>query len=214
MPVHDWTRVHAGLFHHFHQRWIQALCDRLNTGDLPPGYYALSEQVAVLRAEADPYVAKACRIAIRHPSGQLVSVIELVSPGNKASRAPLRTFVETAVELLRQRIQLLAVNLFPPSVWDPQGVHKAIWDEIHEGPFELPPDKRLTLASYSAGLETMAYVEPIAVGDDLPDVPLFLEPEKYVPAPLESTYQAAWAVYPAPLKDALTPPRPEGNGAS
>ena len=102
--------------------------------------------------------------------------------------------------------------LFPPSGRDPQGIHKAIWDEIQEGPFELPPDKRLTLASYSAGLETMACVEPIAVGDVLPDMPLFLEPEKYVPAPLESTYQAAWAVYPAPLKDALTAPCAESNG--
>ncbi len=45
MPVHDWTRVDAGIFHHFHQRWVSALCDALNTGGLPPGYYALAEQV-------------------------------------------------------------------------------------------------------------------------------------------------------------------------
>src|SRR5437868_11198322 len=44
MPVHDWTRVDAGLFHHFHQRWVSALCDALNTGGLPPGYFALPEQ--------------------------------------------------------------------------------------------------------------------------------------------------------------------------
>ena len=31
MPVHDWTRVDAGLFHAFHHRWIDALCDALNT---------------------------------------------------------------------------------------------------------------------------------------------------------------------------------------
>ena len=24
MPIHDWTRVDAGIFHHFHQRWIGA----------------------------------------------------------------------------------------------------------------------------------------------------------------------------------------------
>jgi hypothetical protein len=251
MPVHDWTRVYAGLFHHFHQRWIQALCDRLNTGALPPGYYALSEQVAggpipdvltlqqqpepigdsgssngtalavalpraryILRAEADPYVAKASRIAIRHPSGQVVSVIEIVSPGNQGSRATFRAFVEKAVDLLRQGIHLLVVDLFPPTSRDPQGIHKAIWDEIQDVPFELPPDKPLTLVSYSAGLEKVAFIEPIAVGDDLPDMPLFLEPEKYVPAPLETTYQAAWAVYPAPLKDGLTSPRSNGESAS
>src|SRR2546429_369776 len=45
MPIHDWTRVDAGLFHAFHQRWIHALCDALNTGGLPADYFALPEQV-------------------------------------------------------------------------------------------------------------------------------------------------------------------------
>ena len=46
MPIHDWTRVEAGDFHHFHQRWISALADALNTGGLlPPEYMALTEQV-------------------------------------------------------------------------------------------------------------------------------------------------------------------------
>ena len=44
MPIHDWTRVDAGLFHAFHQRWISALCDALNTGGLPTDYFALPEQ--------------------------------------------------------------------------------------------------------------------------------------------------------------------------
>src|SRR5437870_1590458 len=46
MPVHDWTRVLAGTFHHFHQAWITALSNALNDGLLPAGYYALAEQVA------------------------------------------------------------------------------------------------------------------------------------------------------------------------
>src|SRR5687767_12807439 len=46
MPVHDWTRVDAGIFHHFHQQWISELSARLNGGGLPRGYYALIEQRA------------------------------------------------------------------------------------------------------------------------------------------------------------------------
>src|SRR5437588_730668 len=46
MPIHDWTRVDPGTFHHFHHRWTAALCDALNTGGLPPDYFALAEQVA------------------------------------------------------------------------------------------------------------------------------------------------------------------------
>ena len=44
MPIHDWTRVDAGIFHHFHQRWIVAITDVLNQRLLPGEYYALTEQ--------------------------------------------------------------------------------------------------------------------------------------------------------------------------
>ncbi len=44
MPIHDWTRVDAGIFHHFHQRWISAITDLLNERLLPRQYYALNEQ--------------------------------------------------------------------------------------------------------------------------------------------------------------------------
>src|SRR5687768_3253325 len=46
MPIHDWTRVSAGTFHHFHGAWIQLLSHVLNHGILPEGFYALAEQVA------------------------------------------------------------------------------------------------------------------------------------------------------------------------
>ncbi len=46
MPIHDWTRVDAGVFHAFHHRWISAISDALNGGILSPNYYAMPEQVA------------------------------------------------------------------------------------------------------------------------------------------------------------------------
>ena len=46
MPMHDWTRVEARIYHAFHHRWISAISDLLNTGLLPADYYALPEQVA------------------------------------------------------------------------------------------------------------------------------------------------------------------------
>jgi hypothetical protein len=45
MPIHDWTRVDAGIFHHFHVGWVPEISNTLNDGRLPTGYYALSEQV-------------------------------------------------------------------------------------------------------------------------------------------------------------------------
>src|SRR5687768_9541633 len=44
MPIHDWTRVKAGTFHHFHTTWIAHLAEALNSGVLPRDYYALAEQ--------------------------------------------------------------------------------------------------------------------------------------------------------------------------
>src|SRR2546425_9893697 len=44
MPVHDWTRVDARLFHDFHQTWAIQIKTALNGGSLPKGYYALVEQ--------------------------------------------------------------------------------------------------------------------------------------------------------------------------
>ncbi|NUQ64595.1 MAG: hypothetical protein HUU20_19180 [Pirellulales bacterium] len=41
-----------------------------------------------------------------------------------------------------------------------------------------------------------AFIEPVAVGGRLPDMPLFLDPERYVPVPLEDTYTAAFAAVP------------------
>jgi hypothetical protein len=245
MPVHDWTRVDAGLFHHFHQQWTVSLCNALNAGGLPPDYFALVEQkiqgpisdvltlklapgpeaprngpvglaVAtapprarhVTRTGADTYARKANRVTVRHRHGDVVAIVEIVSPGNKGSRAELRAFVEKAADLIRQGIHLLVIDLFPPGPRDPQGIHKAIWDQFVEENFHLPPDKPLTLVSYSAGVERTAYVEPIAVGDVVPDMPIFLQSEFYIPAPLEPTYQSTWGLFPAPLKGLLEGPAP------
>lgn len=45
MPVDDWTRVEAGIFHDFHVGWITGIRSVLNQGLLPSEYYAMAEQV-------------------------------------------------------------------------------------------------------------------------------------------------------------------------
>ena len=70
----------------------------------------------------------------------------------------------------------------------------------------LMPNKPLTLAAYSAGPIKTAYVEPIAVGDVLPEMPLFLDPASSVSIPLEATYQAAWRGVPRRWRSVLEAP--------
>jgi len=243
MPIHDWTRLDAGLFHHFHQDWTIEIARSLNSGRLPPGYVALADQQTggpipdvltlnrgprdtatsqragglavatapprarfVVEVEEDVYARRANRIRIQHRHGEVVAVIEIVSPGNKGTSTALRAFVRKTSDLIWQGIHLLVADLFPPSQRDPQGIHKAIWDEIAERPFVLPADKPLTVAAYRAIPVKTAYVEPVAAGDQLPALPIFLTEDEYVLAPLEETYQASWAAFPADFKELLELP--------
>jgi Protein of unknown function (DUF4058) len=184
----------------------------IKPGDSGPAGTAIEEAPPkaryVARSESAAYARKANRVTIRHPDGEVVAVIEIVSPGNKDSKHAVRSFARKAVEFLYAGIHLLIVDLFPPSKRDPQGGHKLIWDRIKDEPFELPSDKPLTLAAYSAGTTLTAYVEPVAVGDALPDMPIFLAADRYVPCPLEATYRSAWDAFPAPLKGPLEPRPP------
>ena len=233
MPIHDWTRVDAGLFHAFHQGWISALSCALNTGGLPPEYFALIEQatrhtlldfldlslpaghiepigkaahgfavaaapprapgpagrrddlcaqggsdrgpastwpdrrrgrdriareqvrlLAELHCDSlypmmgkDAWVAGADRREApgpkpvrlgrrlrlrRQPPGSWQLWDGGVQRGvsNKFSNNELRTFVEKTSNMIAQGVHLLVIDLFPPSKRDPQGIHKAIWDEF------------------------------------------------------------------------------------
>ncbi len=45
-------------------------------------------------------------------------------------------------------------------------------------------------------------MEPVGVGDALPELPIFLKGDEYVPLALEDTYQAAFAEVPAVWRSA------------
>ena len=52
--------------------------------------------------------------------------------------------------------------------------------------------EELTLASYVAGPPVDAYLVKLAVGGSLPDMPLFLQADRYIYFSLETTQQAAF----------------------
>lgn len=158
-------------------------------------------------AEMNDYVLKRRTLVIRHSSGdRIIALLEIVSPGNKAAKHALRSFVDKAVEALYRGYHLLIVDLFPPTRRDPHGIHAAIWGEFSDNPAPLPPGEPLTLAAYSAGPVKRAYVEPTAVGRELIDMPLFLTPDVYINVPLEATYQAAYRGVPRRWREVLEKP--------
>ncbi len=131
-------------------------------------------------------------------------MLEIVSPGNKSNQHAFRAFVDKACELLERRIHLLIVDPFPPGPRDPHGVHAAIWEQIQDDSYQPPADQPLTLVAYECDLLTRAYIEPAAVGQPLPPMPLFLEPNGCVMVPLEETYSTAFAVMPQRWRSVLT----------
>lgn len=150
------------------------------------------------------YATRASRIAIKHHLGRTVAIIEIVGPGNKDSRAAVRDFVAKTLDFVKAGVHVLIVDLFPPSSRDPLGLHALIWDEIGaDETLVFPSGTDRLLASYQAGPVTEAFIEPLAVGDPLPDMPLFLAEGLHVKVPLESTYQSAWLACPAALHDVV-----------
>lgn len=175
----------------------------LAVADAPPQ----TRQVARVESDAAVYARKGNRIVVRHEFGNVVAVIEVVSPGNKDSRHAVRDFKTKALDFLQRGVNLLLIDLFPPSPRDPEGLHRVIWDELGGQPLDpRPAEKPLTVASFDAGDGPAVYADVLAVGDELPDSPLFLSPGRYVKVPLEPAYQSAWAVTPPSIRDRVASP--------
>ena len=251
MPVHDWSRVEAGIFHHFHTLWLAEISNALNDSLLPPGYYALAEQHAgqkiadvltlhagpsgsspssptggVAVADAPPRTrltqtfparpgarpGRRRTLIVRHVTGhRIVALLEVVSPSNKDRSRHVTQFARKVAGVLRAGVHVSVIDLFPPGTHDSGGMHAAVgqWLDESTPPYELPPGEPLTLASYVARECPTAYLEHLAVGGTLPEMPLFLTAERYVNVPLEGTYQAAYRGVPAVWRAVL-----EGDGGS
>ncbi len=171
-----------------------------NHGPRPlSGAVASPPRVAVMdRATARPPGFKQKRLSIRHSSNdRLVAILELVSPGNKAGKTALRSFTNKIVRAVDAGIHVLVIDPFPPTRRDPNGLHGLVWPDLGGSDYQIPVDQPLALSSYEAGIPDgdgpRCYVQPFAVGDPLPEIPLFLARDWYVTVPFEPMYQSAMA---------------------
>jgi hypothetical protein len=155
----------------------------------------------------DAYARAQRTLVIRHTGGdRIVAMVEILSPGNKSSRHALRALLDKAVAALDGVIHLLLVDVHPPGPRDPQGIHGALMHEIGSEEYSLPDGRSLTAAAYTGGAAVGVFVEHFAVGEPVPEMPLFLTRENYVRVPLDAAYRAAWEDVPPRYQDALTAP--------
>lgn len=133
----------------------------------------------------------------------VIAYIEIVSPGNKHNLKRLEKFVDKAVEALEAGFNLLIINLLPPTKRDPDGVHSEIWRDVDGRHGPLNPEKPRTFSAHFSDEEITSYVENVALGMTLPDMPLFLNEVRYVNVPLEPTYMNAYRGLPSHIKSPL-----------
>ena len=146
------------------------------------------------------------RVVVRHAEGrQLVAVIEIVSPGNKARAEAIRSLVDKAVALLDNGIHVSIADVHPNPRRLPRGFGGAIWRAVRGAEAEYIPNYSRTHSAFAArdGGGCLAQLQSSEVGAALPNLPLYLTPEGGVELPLEAIYQAAWAMYPDQLRDEL-----------
>ncbi len=188
------------------EQWAGRMVADILALQLPPagGPPPTSSPAGVAVAETPPRVgrrlsasptARGLRrtLVIRHTSGhRVVAVIEIISPANKDRASSVAAFAERTREVLESGVHVLMVDLFPPGPHDPRGLHGTIWEQFDPEPYLVPENTPLALASYVGGPSVEAYVEHLAVGASLAEMPLFLDPDWYINTPLEETYAAAF----------------------
>src|SRR5207244_8974905 len=101
------------------------------------GGIALAEATPKVRREltgTETYRQRRRTLAIRHVRGhRLVALLEIVSPANKDRVGTVEELFAKVIEALDLGIQVLLVDLFPPSRHDPQGMHGYVWNSFDEG---------------------------------------------------------------------------------
>jgi len=171
------------------------------------------EPTATLTASAEmPEIAPDARVLTIRQSGpdRVVAVLEIVSPGNKKEAAEFGALIDKTVALLAKGIHVVVVDLHRPGSFDPDGIANAIWHKLGQSRLLADPQHRLGVASFAAGRTVRLYLEPLAVGDALPAMPMFLSEHQHVRLPLDRSYVLAFRRLPAHLRAALDETLPPG----
>jgi hypothetical protein len=178
-----------------------------STGEDTGGIAVLDAPPKVSRTVVIAPATQASRrtLAIRSAAGhRLVAIIEIVSPGNKSGTTPVREFIDKVREAIRARIHVVVIDLFPPGNFDAHGLAGTIVEQYGVAyTSEWPEDKPLNQASLCVGVEVVAYIEHLKIGDRLPEMPLFFRPDRYINLPLEMSYGQAFRGMPALFRKVL-----------
>ena len=161
---------------------------------------AAAEPRAAVRREFTSGRPRQRSVAVRRHGGELVAAVEVVSHKNLGSTAERMRLADKCVALLDAGVHVVVLDVHPrrgglPAV---EELTAAAWPEDDATP--VRGEGEALIAAYRAGEPTGAYYDPLSPGDRLPESPLFVCRERYVPLPLETTYAQTFDRLPRQVK--------------
>lgn len=124
---------------------------------------------------------------------RVVALIELASAANKDRPENVAAYAAKAKAALDAMVHVVHLDILPPTKFTPIGLGGAIWTAVSGSDYPFTTDKPLAADSFQAGRVVELYANALAVGDGVPDVPLFLSEEIYIDLPLAVTYAEVFA---------------------
>jgi hypothetical protein len=176
----------------FHSAWANAITNHLNDV-LPEGYYAVPE---VPLAEVDFTRVQVVEVHVFQDAGgpQLRAAIELASPANKDRPRSRLTFAGKCAAYLERGVGLVVVDTVTTRRANLHAELAAVLEVTADMDWDSPSSlAAVAYRTVAQGGQTRveAWPEPLAVGDNLPTLPLWFGPDLCLPLPLEETYGAA-----------------------
>lgn len=215
MALHNWTKASKSNFHSFlHHGWIWQMMKYLNKVVLPAGYMAVAERsfgpyivdvafkedgeeekifpppseispTLVIEAPVFTLIGKQISIYDQKNS-QIVAVIELVSPGNKDAHEKVDLFVEKSVNYLAAGVHYSLIDILSPTKFVDNFAKKILF-AIKGG--EILTEKSLYAAAFQCITPAIQlYYREFEVGENLPEIPIFLTSDYFVLLDLKETY--------------------------
>ncbi len=162
-------------------------------GRMPKGGVAVAARppmaAKLLTAAPSRRSTVAVRVVGTH---RLVALVEIASASNKDRADSVTAYVNKAKSALEHRVNVVHLDLLPPTKFTPMGLGGAIWSALEGDDYPFSQDRPLAADAFRSGDVFDLYANPLAVGGELPDIPLFLDDERYIDLPLSSTYLTAF----------------------
>ena len=199
----------------FHHAWATVIAQHLNQETLPANYFAEPE-ISLGPEHAGPGTATAVwspprpKIAVKVElahldsyeirvyqdlgGAELRAAIELVSPANKDRAGSRRTFAAKCAGYLKHGIAVIIVDIVTART---ANLHQELFDTL--GVKSRRAAWRAATGLYAVAYRAVtvrkaprveAWPEPLALGEELPVLPLWLTLDLSVPVRLEESYLA------------------------